>query len=143
MFSPDSTKYLAKPNCSDVNNPCDWHIVDPKSAQITPVDKGNLLISWIDNTHLLYFKSNTGASEQGTYIFDITTNSRKKLFSYTLEGSGLADGKSYYNAKSNYLLFGTQGIFWRCRPDGSELTELLKEPDMIYSVKPFIKAIID
>ena len=133
MFSPDSTKYLSYRN--------GWNVVDPKSTQIIPIDRG--LITWIDDTHLLFYKSNTSVSEQGTYIFDLTTNSRKKLFSYTIEGDGLAEDISYYNSKSNYLIFGTQGILWRCRPDGSELTELLREPDMTYSVRPFIKAIID
>ena len=148
-FSPDTTKYLLKREdgiCNSIQgggNDCEWYLYEPLIGQVKLIDKALVFVSWLDNDHLIYCKNGT-TSEQGTYIHDLKTNSNKRLFSYIIDNAyDMQVDKVIYNQKSNFVLFGANQTLWRCRPDGSELTELLKGITSDITVKPFLTGMID
>lgn len=79
---------------------------------------GNLTFSWTSNDHFIYSK-NEGVLEQGTFIFDLTNDEKKKLTPFLIQEIVVLQQVGRVVFRANNKLF-------TCKSDGSDL-EIINE----------------
>ncbi len=75
-------------------------------------------------------------STQGTYVYNIVTKKVKRLSPYLLDnGMGILGvrGSSYRMIRlpdSEWIVFSANNFMYKCKPDGSELTQIFQFPSL-------------
>lgn len=103
-------------------------------------------ICWTDESHLL-LNLNPGdilkgdeitTASQGTWIFDLKTRNAVRVTAYYTDLRNKAYTNAHPNAvtppQAGYTAFTANGYLFRCKPDGSEVTQLTKIPGL-YDLK--------
>ena len=132
--SPNHTHFLYYANGAPKQNVLSLRLVDIATQQETtivndcPNDK--FLCQWVSNHHLIYTQKGD-LMTQGTWIFDIRNESKKRISPY------IADNVITLR-KIDQVIFMANGEVFRCKSDGSELTTLGKVTGYRSNLKPFL-----
>ncbi len=149
-FSPDSSRLLLGNAGWVGGNRSYWTketgvvVLDVKNLteKVIPIPFTDNQYKWMDNSHIIFnAKSGTKIANeeittatQGTYIYDLNTNSYKRISNYLINeiNTGMTnlsiDVWSF--AEVDFVVFRANDILFRCRPDGSELTPIVKFPGL-------------
>lgn len=136
-ISPDAQQFIMYKGW-----PPTWYIVHLPDLNQYVVDKQVSTLSWIDDDHILYTKTpsamyDISVADKGTYLLNLKSGERKKLFSY-VAGTG-----NLCFSDVNYFVFEANGQIWRCHLDGSELMSLTKIGNGIPTIASFLTKIIE